>query len=148
MMDTGIWDRLKVEKGARRIRLRRERGKKNQKKQGQWRKPDGVSSLEGGLVTLFILCGSLVLLGLSCFVLECRHLVWKGIRKTGMHIKKCWNGITFKWKNRKYRRIHVKSLERKEMGQSMFVKRLLEDNLGKHEPSKFDFKVKEIDEDK
>jgi hypothetical protein len=42
----------------------------------------------------------------------------------------------------------VKSLERKEMGQSMFVKRLLEDNLGKHEPSKFDFKVKEIDEDK
>jgi hypothetical protein len=88
MMDTGIWDRLQVEKRARRIRLRRERGKKNQKKQGQWKKPDGVSSLERGLVTVFILCGSLVLLGLSCFVLECRHLIWKGMEWNYVQVEK------------------------------------------------------------
>jgi hypothetical protein len=39
---------------------------------------EGVSSLSGGLITLFMLCGCLISLALTSFIfLECRHIVLK-----------------------------------------------------------------------
>jgi hypothetical protein len=39
---------------------------------------EGVSSLSGGLITLFMLCGGLMSLAATSFIfLECRHIVLK-----------------------------------------------------------------------
>ena len=77
LVDSGIYERLEEEKLARRIKLR-----KNIRQNMQERKPKGVSSLEGGLVTLFILCGALISLVVTVFTVECHT-------KSGRIFAKC-----------------------------------------------------------
>jgi hypothetical protein len=79
IMDTGIYSRLREEKVARKNKLRSSVAKKNNKKKVRL---DGVSSLEGGLVTLFILCGCLMSFAVLSFVfLECRDFSMKLLRE-------------------------------------------------------------------
>jgi hypothetical protein len=74
MIDSGIYERLQGEKLGRKNKLRKSTSLETTEKAERL---EGVSSLEGGLVTLFILCGGLISLALSCFILECRFVVWK-----------------------------------------------------------------------
>jgi hypothetical protein len=70
LIDSGVYNLLQIEKLARKVKLRKAT-KQIQREQ----RPDGVSSMEGGLVTLFILCGVVILLALIFVGLECRHII-------------------------------------------------------------------------
>ncbi len=72
-IDSGIWERLEVEKVGRINKWRNPAKKETAEKL----RLDGVSSLSGGLVTLFILCGGVVCLAASCFIVECHLVIWK-----------------------------------------------------------------------
>jgi hypothetical protein len=69
IIEAGIYDRLQVEKMTR-----KNRGRKTVWKQNLGL--EGVSSLSGGLMTLFMLCGGLLCLAISSFILECRGIIW------------------------------------------------------------------------
>jgi hypothetical protein len=74
MMDSGIYERLEVEKVARKNTGREPLVKVKKEKE----RLEGVSSLSGGLITLFMLCGGLISLAVTSFIfLECRHIVLK-----------------------------------------------------------------------
>jgi hypothetical protein len=75
LIDSGIYDRLEEEKLARKIKKRQLRRKIERKKRENV-PHDGISSLSGGLVTLFILCGGVICFAMVSFVLECRRLIW------------------------------------------------------------------------
>jgi hypothetical protein len=109
MMDSGIYDRLQVEKVARlnnKIRNPTTNVTKKEKKM----RLEGVSSLSGGLVTLFILCGVVIILALSSFVVECCHIISKLLTqfyfKISSAFKMCHRK---KYKFERYRKIHVAS---------------------------------------
>jgi hypothetical protein len=76
IMDSGIWERLRVEILVRRNKLRKSAKDKENVKM----RLDGVSSLEGGLVTLFILCGALISLAVIEFCFECRRIIWETLK--------------------------------------------------------------------
>jgi hypothetical protein len=91
MIDSGIYDRLEVEKVGRKNKWRKPLVKIKKEKEGL----EGISSLEGGLITLFMLCGCLISLAMASFTfLECRHIIWKLLVKCCVHsslaFKKCW----------------------------------------------------------
>jgi hypothetical protein len=74
MIDSGIYYRLEDEKVARKNRGREPLIKIKEEKE----RLEGVSSLSGGLITLFMLCGGLLFLAVMSFIfLECRHIVLK-----------------------------------------------------------------------
>jgi hypothetical protein len=78
MIDSGIYDRLEVEKVGRKNRGREALVKIKKEKE----RLEGVSSLEGGLITLFMLCGGLISLALMSFIfLECRVIILKMLQK-------------------------------------------------------------------
>jgi hypothetical protein len=80
MIDTGIYGRLMVEKLSRKNRfLKPIKIKEN---------VEGVSSLEGGLVTLFILCGSGISLAGITFCFECRRILLERLIKGYKNILK------------------------------------------------------------
>jgi hypothetical protein len=89
LIDSGVYNRLELEKMGRmskqRISYRKEKKDKIH--------IEGVSSLEGGLVTLFVLCGGFVSLALISIVIECRLMIWKSLSGLFLHLfigfKKC-----------------------------------------------------------
>jgi hypothetical protein len=91
IIDSGIYYRLEVEKEGRQNRGR-EPLVKIQKEKARL---EGVSSLSGGLITLFMLCSGLMSLSFMSFIfLECRHLILKQLvkyyLKMTMAFRKCW----------------------------------------------------------
>jgi hypothetical protein len=91
MIDSGIYDRLEVEKNARKNRGREPLVKIQKEKE----RLEGVSSLSGGLITLFILCGGLISLAVMSFIfLECRVIILKLLVKcyatSSIAFEKCW----------------------------------------------------------
>jgi hypothetical protein len=82
VMHSGIYGRLETEVG-----LRRRKGHQIATSDGH----GSVSSLSGGLVTLFILCGGGISLAVISFILECHYLLFNCIdfcrrmRCTGWH---------------------------------------------------------------
>jgi hypothetical protein len=112
MINSGIYDRLQEEEIVRNTKIRNS-VKIEKIVQNENKRIDGVSSLEGGLITLFILCGGLVSLTLTCFILECRHILWEALKYCyyflSSKVLKCWR----RWKGIKLkchrRRIHVSS---------------------------------------
>lgn len=69
--ESGIWDRLEIEIGARRIRGRKVVGTTE-----EGNREDNVSqTISSGLVTLFILCGWVLVAAVGCVVTECRHVI-------------------------------------------------------------------------
>jgi hypothetical protein len=83
LIDSGIYGRLEEENVARVSRLKKP--VKEKEKKGM----EGVSSLGGGLVTLFILCSSVISLALITFMVECRHLIWKLLMRCRCRCKSC-----------------------------------------------------------
>jgi hypothetical protein len=79
LIDSGIYERLAVVKFGRQANLRNKANSLDIKTEKI--SIDGVSSLSGGLVTLFILCGGLILLALTTFLFECRHIICKTLVK-------------------------------------------------------------------
>ncbi len=54
---------------------------------------DGVSSLEGGLVTLFILCACVITVAVSVLMGECRATIWKLFVRCKSCVLQCFKVI-------------------------------------------------------
>jgi hypothetical protein len=78
LIDSGIYERLMVEKAGRE-KLSRENTFQKPVKIKENLRLEGVSSLEGGLVTLFILCGGGIGLTVLAFCFECRRAIWESL---------------------------------------------------------------------
>jgi hypothetical protein len=116
LIESGIYGRLMVEKAAVKDKVLR---------------LEGVSSLEGGLVTLFILCGAGISLAGITFCFECRRIIWRSFRngnknilivfkmlrqnliKSCKRVSNCLKMLTRKRKTvkfRRHRKIHVETI--------------------------------------
>jgi hypothetical protein len=102
IIEAGIYDRLQVEKMTR-----KNRGRKTVWKQNLGL--EGVSSLSGGLMTLFMLCGGLLCLAISSFILECRGIIWGSVNQYCTNIKTILQKKKFR-KFKCHRKIHVQPM--------------------------------------
>jgi hypothetical protein len=124
LIESGIYGRLMVEKVGR--------GNRFQKPvKDKVLRLEGVSSLEGGLVTLFILCGAGISLAGITFCFECRRIIWRSFRngnknilivfkmlrqnliKSCKRVSNCLKMLTRKRKTvkfRRHRKIHVETI--------------------------------------
>jgi hypothetical protein len=109
LINSGIYGRLDTE-----ILSRRTKGQ-----QIATSEAEGVSSLSGGLVTLFILCGGGISLAVISFILECHYLLFNCIdfcrrmRCTGWRNRRK-NRVTKFHRHRRRRIIPVESVEIKQ----------------------------------
>jgi hypothetical protein len=106
LIDTGIYERLMVEN---RFRWRGNRFRKPVEMKENLRL-EGVSSLEGGLVTLFILCGAGVGVTVIAFCFECRRMILERLIAIRKKVLKAFKTLSRKRKFvkfRRHRKIHV-----------------------------------------
>jgi hypothetical protein len=70
---------------------------------------DGVSSLEGGLVTLFIFFAVMICLTWITFCLECRYIIWENLRIGYKRVSNVLKTLRQKKaiKFRRHRKIHA-----------------------------------------
>jgi hypothetical protein len=107
LIDSGIYGKLMAEKAGRKNRFRKPVKKKENLRL------EGVSSLEGGLVTLFILCGAGIGLAVIVFCLECRRIICETLRNGSKKVLKVLNALKMLARKRKdvnfqrHRKIHV-----------------------------------------
>ena len=130
MIDTGIYRRLMAEKVGRE-KLSRENTFQKPVNKNENLRLEGVSSLEGGLVTLFILCGAGISLAGITFCFECRRILLERLIKGYKNIlkvlkmlrqnlikfcKRVSNGLKMLTGNRKFlkfrrhQKIHVETI--------------------------------------
>jgi hypothetical protein len=114
IIDSGIFDRLEVEKVARKNRGRKPLVKIKKERL------EGVCSLEGGLITLFMLCGGLISLAAVSFIfLECRAIIWRLLVQcyvtSSVAFRKCWSKVE---KCRKF----FKTRKRKSLNNRITIK--------------------------
>ncbi len=108
LMNSGIYDRLDTEIGLR----------KTKGHQIATLEDEGVSSLSGGLITLFILCGGGISLAGISFILECHYLfncidICRRMRCTGWRNRRK-NRATEFHRHQRHRIIPVESVELKQ----------------------------------
>jgi hypothetical protein len=119
---SGVYSRLEVEKSARKTRLRKEESKKETTKEKF--RLDGVSSLDGGLITLFILCGGVMLLACTAFCLECNSIIWRFFKrnwlKLGIAFRKHKSTISTRFQLRR-QKVHVDALKKQGCKQSKVI---------------------------
>jgi hypothetical protein len=104
LIETGIYGRLMIEKNAKENRFR------TPVKMTANLRLEGVSSLEGGLVTLFILCGAVISLAGIAFSIECWRIVWESLIKSYKTVSNGLKMLAQKKKSvkfRKLKKIHV-----------------------------------------
>jgi hypothetical protein len=113
MIDSGIYGRLEVEKIGRKNRLR-----KLAKKEQLY--VEGVSSLGGGLVTLFILYGVLVLATFVTVSWECRHQIRSILKEISVRISIAWKRwrqkMAQKWRQKMAQKRRHKMAEKRRRG--------------------------------
>jgi hypothetical protein len=128
LIDSGIYGRLMIEKVAREKLVTETIFQKTVKNKEEL-VLEGVSSLEGGLVTLFILCGVGIGLAVTAFGFECRRHIWeslitvckrafkvlKMLRQNYKSVLKLLKLLIRKRKSvkfRHYRKIHVQTMQK------------------------------------
>jgi hypothetical protein len=76
---------------------------------------EGVSSLGGALITLFILWGSIIGLAGVTFCFECRRIIWESLITICKRVLKGLKMLTRKRKFvkfKRHRKVHVQSMQK------------------------------------